>query len=117
MGGIGIAPRHDLPLMQKPFFLEMGKNQNKSNKKGNKSQSNTKAKFPVIKSRKDKRKQDRVLKKQNKLQFYEKKYHREKLKESNISDIENDGNKDANVQKVMSEKELVENRKRKKIES
>ena len=95
----------------------MGKNQNKSNKKGNKSQLNTKAKFPVIKSRKDKRKQDRVLKKQNKLQFYEKKYHREKLKESNISDIENDGNKDANVQKVMSEKELVENRKRKKIES
>ena len=95
----------------------MGKNQNKSNKKGNKSQSNTKAKFPVIKSRKDKRKQDRVLKKQNKLQFYEKKYHREKLKESNISDIENDGNKNANVQKLMSEKELVENRKRKKIES
>ena len=95
----------------------MGKNQNKSNKKGNKSQSNTKAKFPVIKSRKDKRKQDRVLKKQNKLQFYEKKYHREKLKESNVSDIENDGNKNANVQKIMSEKELVENRKRKKIES
>ena len=95
----------------------MGKNQNKSNKKGNKSQFNTKAKFPVIKSRKDKRKQDRVLKKQNKLQFYEKKYHREKLKESNISDIENDGNKNANVQKIMSEKELVENRKRKKIES
>merc|ERR1712001_65449 len=99
------------------FELEMGKNQNKSNKKGNKSQLNTKAKFPVIKSRKDKRKQDRVLKKQNKLQFYEKKYHREKLKESNISDIENDGYKDANVQKVMSEKELVEDRKRKKIES
>ena len=95
----------------------MGKNQNKSNKKGNKSQFNTKAKFPVIKSRKDKRKQDRVLKKQNKLQFYEKKYHREKLKESNVSDIENDGNKNANVQKLMSEKELVENRKRKKIES
>ena len=95
----------------------MKKNQNKSNKKGNKSQLNTKAKFPVIKSRKDKRKQDRVLKKQNKLQFYEKKYHREKLKESNISDIENDGNKNANVQKIMSEKELVENRKRKKIES
>ena len=95
----------------------MGKNLPKSNKKGNASQSNAKSKFTVIKSRKEKRKQERILKKQNKLHFYEKKYHREKFEEIVSRKIEDDGNGNEELKKPLSDKTLeIKNREKKESE-
>ena len=95
----------------------MGKNLLKSNKKGNTSQSNVKPKFTVINSRKEKRKQERILKKQNKLHFYEKKYHREKLKEIGSREIEENGIGNEKLKKPLSDDTLkIKNREKKESE-
>ena len=92
----------------------MGK---KLSTKGNKSHSNTKEKFHVIKSRKDKRKQDRLLKKQNKSQFYQKKYHHGKFEAPESLKQENGETGLPAVQKSLADKALLETKKRKKKEA
>ena len=94
----------------------MAKSQNKFGKKGNKSQPNSKPKFTVIKSRKEKRKQERLLKKQTKHHFYEKKYHREKIKETDFKEAEINDNTVAKRQKPLTD-ETIETKKRKKKEA
>ena len=95
----------------------MARQMNKSSKKGNKNQSGAKPKVTVIKSRKDKRKQDRKLKKQTKLQFYTQKYHSAKSLETNNIESKYDTNEITAEQLAIENKQAIEDQKKKKREA